>query len=289
MQSDLVSNVFAALARRAPELHWYAIADSAMQRDLPDAISTQGMSHCLFDAPEGAPVAKLAPHLVRLASPLSPDAAWRYIERYAASTQALTVLATAMEFDQLLTQLSACLEIMLPDGTEMFLAYWDPAILGALLGDAGAPSKLGVLRKEQAAKLAAGIEGWWYWNRLGELRLAPQVEAGTEPAAGMLRLTQPQVDALVDVSVPDLVLYHVELNQPHLIEDFSAPQKFMYASEAVEEAWALGLTTQWELVCYTCMKLIYKERWHADEAILKLLDQVKRKDMRFKEAVELLP
>src|SRR5687768_1410766 len=117
MQSDLISTVFAPVARHAPELHWYAVCDSAMQRDLPGAISTQGLSHCLFDAPEGAPIAKLAPYLVRLATPLSPDAAWRYIERYASTTQALTVLATALEFDQLLTQLSACLEIALPDGT----------------------------------------------------------------------------------------------------------------------------------------------------------------------------
>lgn len=289
MQSDLVSNVFAPLAREAPELHWYAVADSAMQRDLPGAISTQGLSHCLFDAPEGAPVAKLAPYLVRLGTPLAPDAAWRYIERYASATQALTVLATTMEFDELLTQLSACLEVVLPDGTEMFLAYWDPAILGALLGDADKPGAEGVLRKEQAAKLAGGIARWWYWNRLGEIRLAPQVEAVTEAAAGNLRLTQPQVDALVDVSVPDLVLYYVELNQPHLLNDFSPIQKYLYMEDAVEEAWALGLTTQWELVCFTCMKLIYKERWYSDGAIRDLLGQVQRKAMRFEDAVELLP
>lgn len=289
MQADLVSNVFAPVARQAPELHWYAIGDSAMQRDLPGAISTQGLQHCLFDAPDGAPVAKLAPYLVRLVTPMAPDSAWRYIERYAASTQALTVLATELEFDQLLAQLSGCLEVVLPDGSEMFLAFWDPAILGALLGNADKPALPAVLRADQGARLAAGIDGWWYWDRLGELHRVPRASPATDACVGALRLTQPQVDALVDVSVPDLVLYYVELNQPHLLKGFLPAQKFVYASEALEEARSLGLRTQWEFVCYTCMKLIYGERWHADQAIRGLLDQVQRKVMRFEEAVKLLP
>ncbi|MEG1324074.1 MAG: DUF4123 domain-containing protein, partial [Janthinobacterium sp.] len=69
-------------------------------------------------------------------SPLAADTeAWPDIAQGAASHPAsLTLLASTDDFDTLWESLAAFTEILLPDGTDMIFAFWDPAILGTLTG-----------------------------------------------------------------------------------------------------------------------------------------------------------
>jgi hypothetical protein len=129
--------LFEDVARQDTSSKWYAIVDSAQHRVLPGALLQGGyMVRCLLGASQGSPVAQHAPHLVELGSPLEASSAWNWISLNAKSEPCLTVIATTMSFDTLFIQLAECTEVVLPDAFAMFFAFWDPAILGTLMGQA---------------------------------------------------------------------------------------------------------------------------------------------------------
>lgn len=283
-----------AVAAQHPRWHWYAIADSAQDKSLPGAIAPSGASvRCLLGATQGSPLAEQSPHLVRLDPPSHGSAAWQWIARTAPRKPCLTVLASTLPFDALFAQLKQFTEIRLPDDYDMFFGFWDPAILGTLIGqpdDQTLHVKGPVFDAAQRRMLFGGLEGWWYWDRDGQ-RHAVDVGADAPPVrlAAPLMLSQAQVDDLVEAGVPDHVLYFVDLNQPHLLRDIPERQRYAYVEQAVNGARAVGLTGMRDMVNYVCMTLIYKERWYRDKDIAQLLVRVKNGELEFSDALKLLP
>lgn len=291
---------FVNAAAQNPSWHWYAIADSAQHKALPDAISKDGGQHrCLLDAPVGSPLAAQAPHLVQLPAPGESDANWKWIARNVPSLPCATVIASTLEFDPLFEHLKPFTEVLLPDGEDMFFAFWDPAILAVLVGQADDPTlyvKGPVLNPEQRAALVQGLAGWWYWDRDGDLR-SVQIENASLPKNAVnikgldmpLQLTQPQVDELVEASVPDHVLHYVELNQGHLLNDIQPKQRYEVVRENLVAAREIKLDAMSDLVNYVCTALIYKDQFKQDKTIQALLAQVEKGELQFAQALELMP
>jgi Domain of unknown function (DUF4123) len=280
--------------------HWYAIADSAQHKALPDAISVDGgQQRCLLDAPVGSPLAAQAPHLVQLPSPSEGSDGWKWIARNVPGLPCATVIATTLEFDQLFDHLKPFTEVLLPDGDDMFFAFWDPAILAVLVGQADDPTlyvKGPVLTAEQRAAFTQGIAGWWYWDREGSLR-SVRIEAAAADAKSVqdklldmpLQLTQTQVDDLVETSVPDHVLHYVELNQGHLLNDIKPRQRYEVVLKNLVAARDIKLDTMSDLVNYVCTALIYKDQFKQDKTIQALLGRVEKGELQFAQALELMP
>ena len=285
--------LFKGLARQNSSLNWYAIADSAQHSDLPARLEWHGKeSRCLFGASQGSPVAKLAPHLVELPSPSNSTNAWSWISLHAKSKPCVSVIATTLPFGDLFSQLAACTEVTLPDGESMFLAFWDPAILGTLMGqpdDLTLHVKGPVLSSNQRSMLVQGLGGWWYWDRDGRLHDVRAEPANNDKSTGPITLTQQQVDDLVEASVPDHVLYYLELNQSFLISDISPTQRYALVQQALDRARDLGLFAMSDLVNYVCVELIYKQRMRQDRHIVDIFDQVKHGRLSFHDALEVLP
>lgn len=293
-RSDLAA--LEALALEQPHWHWYAIADSAQHRALPQALAQGAFdARCLLGAAQGSPVARQAPHLVELGSPLHASSAWKWIGLHAQSAPCVTVIASGAGFDALFAQLSACTEAVLPDGDAMFFGFWDPAILATLVGQPDddtlhVPGP--VLDEPQRACLLAQIAGWWYWDRDGHFHQLPMdgVDgADAAPPGGPLILRQDQVDQLVEASVPDHVVYFLELNQPALIEQIPREARYRQVRDALADARALGLTAMQDMVNFVCAVLIYRERFASDPAITALLADVKHGKLAFAEALAQMP
>lgn len=284
----------AAAAKQHPQWHWYAIADSAQSKALPGALTgTGGQARSLLGATQGSPLAEKSPHLVAMSSPVRGGAGWEWIARMGARQPCVTVVASQLPFDALFEQLKQFAEIRLPDDTEMFFAFWDPAILGTLIGqpdDATLHIKGPVFDNEQRAMLYGGLKGWWYWDRVGAMHtLAINAETPTVRLAKPLKLTQHQVDELVEASVPDHVLYYVDLNQPHLLTDIPSRERYGYVERALRGAREIGLETMKDMVNYVCASLIYGLRWQQDKAIGDLLARVKSGEIKFSAAMKLFP
>jgi hypothetical protein len=287
-------DALATVASNHPQWNWYAIADSAQNPALPGALTAAGGEvKCLLGATQGSPLAEKSPHLVGLPSPARGGGAWEWIGQMAKRQPCVTVLASRLPFDVLFEQLKQFAEIRLPDGTEMFFAFWDPAILGTLIGqkdDRTLHVEGPVFDDEQRAMLFGGLDGWWYWDRDGGMHtVAITAATPTVRLAKPLILMQHQVDELVEASVPDHVLFYVDLNQSYLLTDIPPNQRYGYVERALRGARELGLRTMSDMVNYVCASLIYGPRWQQDKTIGDLLARVKNGDLKFSAAMKLFP
>jgi len=281
ISSAKVSWPWAAPLSEDEPCHWYAIADAAQHKSLPGAlVQTSQLQHrCLFDAAQDSPIAAYSPHLVALPAPSKNDEtshpAWRWIERYAPDVPCVTVLASS-----------------LPDGEDMYFAFWDPMILGTLMGQpddrtlyvAGA-----VLDESQRAGLTTGIQSWWYWDRGGQIRAIKTDSKSEGPIAMPMQLNYQQMDMLVEASIPDHVLHHVEQNQPHLLSNMNTRQRYNIVREHLVGARSLGLNGMGDMVNYVCAALIYGPDLRQDPQITGLLEQVRAHRLTLDQALEAMP
>ena len=225
----------------------------------------------------------------------SGGVAWQWIVRWlgrpAPLEPSLTVVASTLSFDALFAQLKQLTEIRLPDDYDMFFGFWDPAILGTLVGqpdDATLHVKGPVLDAGQRAQLFGGLAGWWCWDRDGQQHT---VDLGATPPVRLpapLLLTQNQVDQLVEANVPDNVLYFVDLSRPHLLRKIPVDARYSYVKNSLAGARGIGLISMQDLVNYVCMKVIYGGQWHEDADIADLMRKVKAEDLDSSDAIKFL-
>ncbi|AMP02695.1 DUF4123 domain-containing protein [Collimonas pratensis] len=249
-----------------PELYLYAIVDSAQDARLLDRlhkITPRAQSQCLLADAQGPELSKAAPHLVIL-PPVAEDAeAWLLLFRSAASNPAsLTIIASPQEFAPLHAHLVQFTEIVLPDGDEMYFAFWDPAVLGTLVGQKDdhtlhVPGP--VLSARQCSKLLTKINVWWYWDRSGNLHQiredVPQPD--TDQVQLPLKPTQVQLNMLIEASVPDHLLGYIKETQPELLIDIPEGERYMRVEHYLLEARKLNLRGMQDITRYICAGLIY--------------------------------
>ena len=89
--------------------------------------------------------------------------------------------------------------------------------------------------------------------------------------------------------MPDHVLFYVDLNQPFLLNDIPPKEHYGYVAKALAGARDIGLETMKDLVNYVCVSLIYGARLREDKDLVALLARVKRGEMRFSAAMDLMP
>lgn len=286
--------VFETVARQDRSLNWYAIADAAQHCSLPSVLTQSGReAGCLLGASQGSPVAKRAPHLVQLCSPLEPGNAWSWIALKAKLKPCVSVIAAPTSFGSLFRQLTSCTSVVMPDGDSMYFAFWDPAILATLVGqndDLTLHVKGPVLTPDQRSTLTRELTKWWYWDRVGCMHAITMEPASHDVLQlAPITLTQQQVDSLVEASVPDHILYYLESNQPLLIADFPYSVRYETVRKALAEARSIGLLAMADLVNFVSVALIYGVRMQNDSAICDLLSQVKRGELSFRSALNQFP
>lgn len=290
-----------ALARANPGLHWYALADAAQHPQLPHALGNEQRSRSLFGATWETPLGRQSPWLVSLDAPDESAHAWQWLDRNTPrQPSSASAFASRLAPDEQLAHLQRCLDLKLPDADEMVLAFWDPAILGTLVGQASDNTlhvKGPILQSAQRGALLHGVVAWWYRDREGNLHAVDASPAGdshegTEAAlaAGLpFGFSQQQVEALVEASVPDQVLYHLRTNQPLLLEPISTAQHYQRVRQMVRMGREHGLETFRDLCNFCCAGLIYGERLTLDPVIQALLMRLKAKEARWDDLVAEFP
>jgi hypothetical protein len=278
----------------------YAIIDKAQDKALLEKFEKHGIgvrNKCLLPAALDSDMEDYSPHLLEL-SPLAADAnIWPDILRCGARHPAsFTLLASRLSFDTLWDHLAAFTEILLPDDTDMIFAFWDPAVLGTLTGQASdltlhVPAP--VLSERQRSRLLHGIVAWWYWDRDGnpqQILPGNNAEATAADLVGLpLKLTQVQVDMLVEAGVPDQLLSMVTENQPQLLWDIPASQHYKTIEKHLLGARKLKLFGMRDILNYICAALIYGDSLQTDSTIITLLEQVKAGSISFDTAMEQFP
>lgn len=282
------------------ELVCYAIIDAAQDGALLEEFAKESLtsrSMCLVPAAIESEMEDYSPHLVEL-SPLAADSdAWPdFLARGAAHPASFTLLASTLDFDDLWANLAAFTEVALPDETLMIFAYWDPAILGTLVGqksDETLHVPFAVLSERQRARLMQGVSSWWYWDRDGNpQQILPNPGQETENAHLVslpLVLSQIQVDMLVEAGMPDQLLALLHENQPLLLEKVPVEQRYRRAEKHLVEARRNKLFGMRDILNYTCAALLYNDAMYSDPDITALLARVKEGDLTFDDAIPLFP
>jgi hypothetical protein len=285
--------IFEEVARGNGLLHWYAIADSAQQKALPFAIQQPGFqTRCLFDSRQRSPVAAQTPHLVEIGSPLNNNVAWRWISNQKRVEACITVIAAQVDFKLLWEHLSACKECTLPDGDEIFLAFWDPAVLGSLIGqpdDHSLHVKGPVLHHAQKNAIFRNLKNWWYWDRVGTMHSIDVSEDNATSEVFPIRLSQDQVDDLVEVSVPDHILYYIESNQPSIIGDLLPSHRYEFIVQSLAKGREIELSSMRDLVNFVCLELVYRERICHDKIAMNAFEKLFRRELAFQDFIHQLP
>lgn len=280
---------FAAFATDNPSVKWFAIADSAQNNSLLKALTKFSFrAQCLFSVEINNPVGNVAPHLIEIPSPLEGNKAWHWISKHAVETPCLSVIAANAEFDLLYLGLTKNLNAVLPDGEGMWLAFWDPAILGSLIGQSDDNTlhiNGPVLQKNQINFLLQNVDRWWYWDRNGDIHEIVPEKSSAEMDCRSIVLTQHQVDELVEASVPDHVHYYLQTNQRNLISEMPSADRYDFIRAALARGRGLGLSGMRDLVNYVCIELIYKKSFQNDVRIQKILSKVKTREFSLDDAI----
>lgn len=280
---------------RLPEidehLYWYALVDAAQDNRLPHALHSI-YSLCLLTQAAGEKAVKVSPHLVQLSSDFN-DTQWEWINQHAAGKPSLTLICSYLDFDQLFNHLQQFLDVNLEGGLEMTLAFWDPAILACLVGqedDSTLYVQGPALSAAQKNLFLAPMHSWWYWDRKGDIHaIFGEREELVYKGLIPLQFTAAQEDMLVEATLPDTLLYYLNLNHPLLIEAVPEDKRYDFICQKIADARSFGLNGLKDMLNFICIILIYKERMNDDENILSVLERVKNKEINMDQAMQLLP
>ena len=277
-------------------LYLYALVDAGQdkhawhhfQRLCPDRLP-------LLTA-EASALSDFSPHLLQMgvAARLAPEVIEALAKSHA--TTAFTLLCSSATLAELHAHLAKFIDVQLPGNMEMVLAFWDPAILGTLIGQADDDSLHvpgPVLNPKQLPEFLKPVVAWWYCDREARwhrIEASHNDASTTDEPAKAFTLTQEQEDALVEASVPDQVLYHIALNRPHLFDEHLPHfKRYRFVRVVLAAARKLGLEGMRDLASFAALCLIYRQRIESDPEILQLLEQVQRKAISFDQALELMP
>jgi hypothetical protein len=275
-------------------LQLYALIDAGQDKQSWQRLSERSSQSLPLLDTKGTAADAFSPHLLSLGACDTPSLELQAALAARHPTAAYTLLCSSLSASELHAHLLRFAEVKLTGNMEMLLAFWDPAILGTLVGQVGddtlhVPGP--VLDAVQRQAFLSALTAWWYCDREGRWHQIAGGSAKAQPfELQSFALTQAQEDMLVEASVPDQVLYHLELNQPNLFDESQTHAKrYGFVKIVLGSARQLGLSGMRDLVNYTALCMIYRRRMQSDLQILSLLDLVQKKAMTLDEALPLMP
>ena len=269
-------------------LNLYLLLDAAQSRDLLALVPESG-AEALFAFTRSTKEGKVSPwlvHLGRSGQPLKKPQQnlLNAVLDVVQARPCATLLATECEMAVLLAHLRRAMDPKMPDKDSSYLAFWDPAVLAVLLGqsDLDTQSRIEpVLQPAQSRALLGPIARWWCWSRSGRLHEYAAADFSETAAPLPLQLSAAQVDALVQGNVPDLLIYYVNLNQPHLRDKLPPLAMYWFVRQQIVFARRYGLTGTRDLLNYVCLALIAGARVDQIPEVAELLARVKSRQLKF--------
>lgn len=278
----------------SPEQNLFALIDIAQEPSLLQRIRDRELpSACLYGYAPDSPIAKGTPRLVQI-DPLRDETLLSRLIGLSSNRPIATILAANCDLSVLLSHIRACTDVRLDGHDDMFLAIWDPAILGVLLGVAADRTlhvEGPVLSLEQAKALVGPIHRWWYWDRKGNRQEIAWMLTQTDVLAVdlPLQLNSEQVEMLVEASVPDHLIYHLRTNLPELLEKLPVDKRYEFVCQQLKRARTHGLEGTGDLVNYVAIALAFGARFDEQDEVAATLRQVKEKKLSFDQAIKSLP
>lgn len=281
-------------AKTGCELQLFALLDVAQDRSLISRVADAELpNECLYGYAIDTPIAEATPRLVLIDPVRNENLLSRVVEQLPKRPLA-TLIAAPCNLSSLAAHLRKAIDVQLEGQESMFLALWDPAILGTLLGintDKTLHVPGPVLLRAQSRALIGPIDHWWYWDRDGKMHDAAisVVDHDSEPEDFPLKLSQAQVEMLVEASVPDHLIYHLSTNLPELLERLLAKKRYDFVRQQLGRAREYGLRGTGDLLNYVSIALAFGATFDELPAAKEILRKVQRSELSFGQAMKVLP
>lgn len=223
--------------RNRPELEWYALVDTVF--DYPDGKFVGEFVdaiNCYTGDSKLDALATAAPCLV----PLPDDDGLMHrltsLLRHCSARPMLSFFASEAGSANILENWRAFYMAQLDDGQEMLLRFADTRVL---------PNLQHVLTSDQWGALCSEIRCWHYVGRNGGV-MECAVSNALDCARGQLHLSSHQVDQLVELSYPDILLGRIVESLPEAIPSstrFSSLYEFTAASYRLAQEYVIDNET----------------------------------------------
>lgn len=290
LHADL-ENFFEECIDLANDYCIYGLVDAAQDRFFCKKNSHLQMRNLLTEA-AGEKAAEISPYLVKL-SHYSNNLEWQYISKKVVGTSIMTFIVTELSFNDLYDHLRQFTNVKFEGGLEMYLAFWDPMILGTLVGQKSDKTlyvNKQVLSVEQKKILLEPIFSWLYWDRLKQLHTIK----GKNKSEFVkfydwqrhFEFTIEQEELMVEATFPDHLIYFLKLNNPFLVEDFNEWALYQYVVEKIALAREYDLKGTRDILNFICLTLTYKNNFEQDSTLQSLLIEVEKKIITMDQLME---
>lgn len=291
--SKIIKNDLSRFFEQFPRENYfiYGVIDAAQDSSFLKRKDILQSRNILVEA-AGDKASELSPHLIQLSHNIN-SSEWEYINHRIVGTSRMTLIVTRLTFDDLYAHLRQFIDVKFEGGLEMYLAFWDPAILGTLVGqktDKTLYVQQQVLLEEQKKILLKPIYSWWYWDRIGQLHTI----IGYNNCELQIfydwrqpfEFTIEQEELMVEATFPDHLIYYLKLNNPFLIKSFNNWDLYLYVIEMLKKAREYSLNGTRDILNFICLTLIYKDKFESDMFLQSILLKVKNKIINMDQAME---
>jgi len=195
---------------------------------------------------------------------------------WAQEHHAVTWLRSPLGLKELARALGRRMDSVLDDGTEVLLRFADARILGPMWS---------VMSEAQRATMFAPVARWWYLDREEQLQELPLRQS--EHGAGQLPLvlSQSQLDRLLDMAEPDVVMQQLRELSPNELAAIERPARYGTVRRHIERARHFGVDAARDLAAFCTLMLrrgegtLERPQWSA------LVQQVQAKRMTWAQAL----
>ena len=204
---EAFAHVF-TLIRRYPEFEWYALIDTVFESadsDIFDQVTNA--INCYEGDPKLNALAAVAPLVVPMLDNDDSAHRLRFLLTHCSARPMLSFIATKVNGTKALDDFRNFYMVSTDDNQEMLLRFADTRVL---------PNLQSVLTADQWGALCRNIVCWYYIGRDGrvaECRIS-NLSTGT---CSQLKLSNHQVDKLVELSYPDILMSRIVESMPEAI------------------------------------------------------------------------
>jgi hypothetical protein len=189
-------------------------------------------------------------------------------------TSTVILISSPLDIEDIKPRLVKRLDVVLSENVEAMLRFFDPRVLECLIC---------ALSPEQVNQFFNVADGWWYFDRGGNMVTIDSSFSPEDSFVAPLVLSQEQESSLIEGSEVDQVMHLLKSNLPRMMQALTQPEQFEFVSHQIAVAKQLELESVWKMALYAAIVLSNGEKFLEGERQQRVLERLKKDDCEWSE------